>query len=40
VNKDIYSLELIKGKDEPYWHTSFGMLEHALKGLTLEAILE
>lgn len=40
VNKDIYSLELIKGMEQPYWHTSFGMLEHALKGLDLESVLD
>ncbi|MCJ8212103.1 RES domain-containing protein [Mucilaginibacter sp. RS28] len=40
VNKDIYSLELIHGKEEPYWHTSFGRLEYALQDLPLEGILE
>jgi hypothetical protein len=40
VNNDVYSLELISGREEPYSPTSFGMLEHALKGLKLEPILD
>src|SRR3569833_694648 len=39
-NKDIYSRELIAGKDEPFWHTSFGALEHALKDLILEDVID
>jgi hypothetical protein len=40
VNNDVVTLELVKGQEEMYWGTSFGVLEHALKGLKLEPILE
>jgi hypothetical protein len=40
VNKDIFSLELIAGKEESYRNTSFGGLEHSLKGLNLEPIID
>lgn len=32
VNPDILTLELVRGREEMYWGTSFGELEHALKG--------
>ncbi|WP_179414538.1 RES domain-containing protein [Mucilaginibacter sp. E4BP6] len=39
VNADVVTLELVKGKEEMYWGTSFGVLEHALKGLSVAPIL-
>jgi hypothetical protein len=40
VNPDIITLELVTGKEEMYWATSFGVLEHALKGLDLGKICD
>ncbi len=36
VNRDISSIELIKGFPQPYRQSIFGVMEHTLKGLPLE----
>jgi hypothetical protein len=40
VNPDVLTLELVRGQETMYWSTSFGVLEHALKGLKLGPILD
>ncbi len=40
VNSGALSLELVKGHEQMYWTTDFGVLEHALKGLKQGTVID